>query len=152
MEFVHKDHDPKAPVDQIRVNWTYRTRDLYRKQLDNRLNFATMNSDFCPLSSLRGKCTVKHVSEIDDLEAFRKLPDSFFFSQLFHRYLQRYYDVIATSKVINVPGNVKKVLDKHWRFVLTEVGRSKELTSAAKLCKRCSGYCSKYDRCTYEIP
>jgi len=41
-----------------------------------------------------------------------------------------------------VPAHVKKVLDERWKFVLTEQGRGKELTSAVKTCKRCTTYCA----------
>jgi hypothetical protein len=64
---------------------------------------------------------------------------------MFDRYIHRYYDVIPTSKVINVPANVKKVLDERWKYVLVEVGKRKELTSAVKTCKRCGLYAAKYD-------
>ena len=143
MEFVHAGHNPSAPVDSLRINWMYRPRDIGRKQTDTRLVFASMHSDTCPLTSLRGKCTIKHASEVQDIDLYRKEKDAFYFSQMYDRYIHRYYDVIPTSKVINVPENVKKVLDQRWQFIFVEVGKQKEFTSASKWCKRCSGYCAK---------
>jgi RecB family endonuclease NucS len=34
-------------------------------------------------------------------------------------------------------------LDERWKFVVVEVGRGKELTSAIKSCKRCQRYCAR---------
>lgn len=144
MEFLPSKDRPSGPIEALRVNWYYRPRDIQRKVADTRLVFASMHSDTCPLSSLRGKCQISHLSEIGDLEEYRKTRDCFWFDKMFDRYIHRYYDVIPTSKVINVPGNVKKVLDERWKFVLVEIGRRKELTSAVKTCKRCSLYAARY--------
>jgi hypothetical protein len=143
MEFLHPDNDPSAPVESVRINWIYRPRDIGRKVVDTRLVFATMHSDTCPLTSLRGRCHVSHKSRIPDLDKYRKAKDSFYYFQLFDRYFRRYYDVIPTNQVINVPERVKKVLDEQWEFVIVEMGRGKELTSAIKTCKRCVGYCAR---------
>lgn len=101
-----------------------------------------MQSDEAPITSLRGKCSIKHRSEISDLEEYRKQPDTFWFNQLFDRYIHRPYEMLPSSAVINVPENVKKVLDERWKFLVVEASRMKELTSAIKLCKRCNGYCA----------
>ena len=143
MEFLHVGNDHKAPVASMRINWMYRPRDIGRKAQDTRLVFASMHSDTSPLTSLRGKASILHRSEISDLEAYRKEKDSFYYTQMYDRYIQRYYDVIATKDVINVPENVKKVLDERWQFFIVELGRGKGLTSDVKTCKRCSLYCAK---------
>ena len=143
MEFIHADNDPAKPVESIRCNWIYRARDIGRKATDPRLLFASMHSEINPPTSLRGKCTVRHRDEIDDLDLFRRTKDHFYYNQMFDRYIHRYFDVVPTKQVINVPGAVKKVLDERWQFVIVESGRAKELTSAIKSCKRCTGYCAK---------
>ena len=143
MEFVHAGNNSSKPIDLLRINWMYRPRDIGRKQTDTRLVFASMHSDTCPLTSLRGKCVIKHLSDIPNLDDYRKEKDSFYYSQMYDRYIHRYYDVIPTSKVINVPEHVKKVLDERWKYIIVELGRGKEFTSAVKSCKRCSGYCAK---------
>ncbi|KAI9679914.1 MAG: putative PHD type zinc finger protein with BAH domain-containing protein [Caeruleum heppii] len=145
MEFLHLDNNHNGPVDAIRVNWYYRPRDIQRKVPDTRVVFASMHSDTCPLTSLRGKCRVLHRSEIDDLEEYRKEGDCFYYERMFDRYIHRYYEVIPTTQVINVPIKVKRVLDARWKFVIVEMGRGKELTSAVKSCKRCGGYCASND-------
>lgn len=103
----------------------------------------TMHSDVCPITSLRGKCDIKHRSEIDDVDEHRKNKDSFWWNQLFDRFIRRWYECIPTKQIINVPERVKKALDENWKFVAVEMGRVKELTSAVKLCKRCSQYCAR---------
>lgn len=134
-----------SPIDSLRVNWYYRPRDVQRFNSDSRLVYATMHSDLCPLTSLRGICTIKHRSEIEDLDAYRKERDSFYFVQVFDRFIRRWYECIPTSQIINVPDKVKKALDERWKFVAVEIGRVKELTSAVKTCKRCTRYCASND-------
>ena len=146
MEFLHAHNDPNNPIDALRVNWYYRPRDIQRKVTDTRLVFASMHSDTCPLTSLRGKCRILNRNEIENIDEYRKTKDCFWYEKLYDRYIQRYYEVIPTSQVINVPEHVKKVLDERWKFVIVEIGRGKELTSAVKNCRRCGGYCAKYVR------
>ena len=143
MEFLHAKNDHRLPIDSLRVNWYYRPRDIGRKVNDTRVIFASMHSDTCPLTSLRGKCQIKHRHDIRDIDDYRKMKDSFWYEKMFDRYIHRYYEVIPTSQVINVPARVKKVLDERWKFVIVEQGRGKELTSAIKSCRRCGGYCAK---------
>jgi hypothetical protein len=134
--------DENRVVRALRVNWYYRPRDVQRTTSDTRLLYATMHSDPCPISSLRGKCTIKHRSEIDHLDQFRKLSDHFYYVQVHDRFTHRYYEIVPTSQVVNVPTNVKKALDEHWQFICAEPQKIKELTSAVKSCKRCSDYCA----------
>ncbi|KAJ9142145.1 E3 ubiquitin-protein ligase SNT2 [Pleurostoma richardsiae] len=145
MEFLHIKNDPLQPVDALRINWYYRPKDIGRKTQDTRMVFATMHSDISPLTALRGQCQIRHKSEIENMDEYRKTPDCFWYEKLYDRYIQKNYEIIPTSQIINVPEQVKKVLDERWRFILVEQGRGKELTSAVKLCKRCSGYCASND-------
>ncbi|KAK4128799.1 hypothetical protein N657DRAFT_629836 [Parathielavia appendiculata] len=145
MEFLHVKSNPTLPIDALRINWYYRPKDIGRKVQDTRLVFATMHSDISPLTSLRGKCQIRHKAEIQDLAAYKRTPDCFWYEKLYDRYIQKNYEVIPTSQVINVPEHVKKVLDERWKYVLTEQGRGKELTSAVKTCKRCTTYCANND-------
>lgn len=143
MEFLHKRNDANLPIDALRVNWYYRPKDIGRKVQDTRLVFATMHSDISPLTSLRGKCTIKHKTEVTSLAEYKRQPDCFWYEKLYDRYIQKNYEVIPTKHIVNVPERVKKVLDERWKFILVEQGRGKELTSAVKLCKRCTGYCAR---------
>ncbi|OKL59680.1 hypothetical protein UA08_05272 [Talaromyces atroroseus] len=140
MEFLPAKGNSSGPVEMVRVNWYYRPKDIQRRVPDPRLVFASMHSDPCPLSSLRGKCTIKHVSEITSLDDYRRLKDSFWYDKMFDRYMHRYYEVVPTKDVINVPSHVKKVLDERWKFVLCEPARKKELTGAVKTCIKCGLY------------
>lgn len=144
MEFLHAQNDTSKPVDAIRINWYYRPKDIGRKAPDTRMVFATMHSDISPLTALRGKCQIRHKAEVANMDEYRKTPDSFWYEKLYDRYIQKNYDLIPTTTIVNVPANVKKVLDERWKYVLVEQGRGKELTSAVKLCKRCTGYCARY--------
>lgn len=144
MEFLHIGNDVSKPIDALRINWYYRPKDIGRRVQDTRLLFATMHSDISPLTALRGKCEIRHRSEIKSLDEYRKTPDCFWYEKLYDRYIQKNYDLIPTASIINVPDKVKKVLDERWKFVLVEQGRGKELTSAMKLCKKCGAYCARF--------
>ena len=143
MEFLHVNNDTSQPVDSIKVNWFLRPRDIPRKVNDSRLVFATFQTQTCPISSLRGKCRITHRTEINDLDSYRRGKDSFWYEKLFDRYIHRFYEVIPTTQVINVPEKVKRVLDERWKYVVVEIGRGKELTSAIKSCKRCNQYSAR---------
>ncbi|KFA61451.1 hypothetical protein S40285_03431, partial [Stachybotrys chlorohalonatus IBT 40285] len=145
MEFLHPQNDNTRPVDAVRINWYYRPKDIGRKAPDTRMVFATMHSDISPLTALRGKCQIRHRVDIEKMDDYRRAPDSFWFEKLYDRYIQKNYDVVPTMAIVNVPRSVKKVLDERWKYVLIEQGRSKDLTSAVKLCKRCSAYCASND-------
>ena len=144
MEFLHAQNDSTKQVEALRINWYYRPKDIGKKINDTRVLFATMHSDTSPLHSLRGKCQIRHKAEIENMEAYRKTPDCFWFEKLYDRYIQKYYEVIPCFQIVNVPERVKKVLDERWKYIIVEQGRSKEFTSAVKLCKRCGGYCARY--------
>ncbi|KAK6587193.1 hypothetical protein PZA11_000483 [Diplocarpon coronariae] len=145
MEFLHVNNDATQPIDALRLNWYYRAKDIGRKVYDTRQVFASMHSDVSPLTALRGKCQIKHKAEVAKLDELRKTKDCFWYEKLYDRYIHRYYDVVPTSQVINVPAEVKKVLDERWKFIVVEPTRGKELTSAVKSCKRCSKYCASSD-------
>ncbi|KAF4631157.1 hypothetical protein G7Y89_g6970 [Cudoniella acicularis] len=145
MEFLHINNDSSQPIDALRLNWYYRPKDIGRKVNDTRQVFASMHSDISPLTALRGVCHIKHKSEVEKLDDLRKTKDHFWYEKLYDRYIHRFYDVIPTSQVINVPTEVKKVLDERWKYIVVEPGRGKELTSAVKSCKRCSKYCASND-------
>jgi len=143
MEFIHANSDPSKAVEALRLNWYYRPKDIGRNVNDTRQVFASMHSDISPLTALRGKCQIKHRSEFEKLDEIRRKNDCFWYEKLYDRYIHRYYDVIPSKTVINVPANVKKVLDDRWKYIVVEPSRGKELTSAKKSCKKCNKYCAK---------
>jgi hypothetical protein len=143
MAWVHVDNDTKQPLEALRLNWYYRPKDIGRKVNDTRQVFASMHTDINPLTAIRGKCEIKHKSEIQDMDAFRASKDCFYFEKLYDRYIHRYYEVVPTKAVINLPDNVKKVLNERWVYILAETNRAKEYTTASKTCKRCKQYCAR---------
>lgn len=150
MEFVHregpKSEDPKAAENfSIRVNWFYRPKDISRRAGDSRMLYATMHSDICPLHSVRGKCTVTLRDYIEDFYQYRATPNCFWFDKLYDRYIVRFYDVIPTEKIINIPPKLHQILCEKFKYALVEVGKGKELLAAAKSCEKCSQWCSPED-------
>ncbi|KAK9362166.1 hypothetical protein V1504DRAFT_432180 [Lipomyces starkeyi] len=128
-------------VYQLRINWFYRPKDIPTRSNDSRLLFATMHSDICPLLSIRGKCVVMHHAHIKDLVEYRKVPDHFWFDKLYDRYICRFYEMIPIEKILNVPEEFGKVLRERVKYGVMEIGRGKDLSSAARNCTRCGQWC-----------
>ncbi|KAG0242763.1 putative PHD type zinc finger protein with BAH domain-containing protein [Mortierella sp. GBA43] len=133
---------PGKPL-QVRIGWFYRPKDVMaRKNHDPRLLVATMHSDMNPLSSIRGLCTVTHQAYIKDLEAYRKLPDHFYYSQLFDRYIHRFYDVLPVESVRNLPSDVAEELARRYQYIIVEAGTASEFTDAHRVCLICKRWCA----------
>ncbi|BFZ55847.1 putative PHD type zinc finger protein with BAH domain-containing protein [Savitreella phatthalungensis] len=128
--------------DRVRVNWFYRSRDVQKQSSDSRLLYATMHSDIVPTASLRGICDVRYRSQVEDEDVFRNKPDSFYFDRLFDKFMHRYYDLLPTQQVSNVPEEIAATLRERWRFVAVEVGHAKEMTMERKNCCKCQEWCS----------
>jgi hypothetical protein len=143
MAWIHINNDTTQPLEALRLNWYYRPKDIGRKVNDTRQVFASMHTDVNPLTAIRGKCEIKHKSQVENMDAFRASKDCFYFEKLYDRYIHRYYEVVPTKAVINLPENVKKVLNERWAYILAETNRAKEYTTASKSCKRCKRYCAR---------
>lgn len=114
----------KASNYSFSVCWFYRPRDLNRRTADSRLVYASLHRDTCPIASYRGKVTMMHKSEIDDLDEYKKMPDSFYFDKLYDRYMIKMYDMIPTNKLVHLPQNYYTALNKRFEFVFVEVGKA----------------------------
>lgn len=138
MEFRHSDPaDQTSPIESMRINWFYRPRDVLRSSQDTRLLYATMHSDMCPITSLRGKIQITHRDDIDDLDEYRRQKDSFWFDEVFDRFIHRYYKAVPVRKVVNVPDKVKQALNERWKYIVVEQNKVKEMIQEGKNCKRC---------------
>lgn len=62
---------------------------------------AAIHTDIHPLSNVRGKCYVRHKDRIDNLLAWKKMPDHFYFTKFFDPYIKREYEVLRTENVHN---------------------------------------------------
>ncbi|KAF9112970.1 putative PHD type zinc finger protein with BAH domain-containing protein [Mortierella sp. AM989] len=128
---------------QVRIGWFYRPKDVMaRRNHDPRLLVATMHSDMNPLSSIRGRCTVTHQSYIKDLDSYKKKPDHFYYSQLFDRYIHRFYDVLAVESVRNLPADVAEELARRYQYIVVEAGTASEYTDAHRVCLICKRWCA----------
>lgn len=126
---------------KVRVNWFYRPREIPTRSNDSRLLYATMHSDICPLLSIRGKNVVTHRVHVKDMLAYRKLPDHFWFDKLYDRYICRFYELLPTEKILNIPANFAEILRKQVKYGVVEIGRSKDLCADARNCVRCKQWC-----------
>ena len=133
----------RRKVKSFRVNWFYRPRDIQKSHTDSRILFATMHSDICPAGSFRGKCNVVHRSHFECTEdEFRRMEDNFWFDRLFDRYIHRFYDVLPTENIRNVPNKVLEVLQDRWSYVIAEPTRARELCEQTRACRRCLEWCA----------
>lgn len=130
---------------KVRVNWLYRPKDISHKTWDSRQLFVTMHSDECPLHSLRGKCQVRLKSDIDDFETYLQTSDCFWFDKFWDRYINRFFDFIPTSKIINIPERMQKLLQERYKYAIVESARGKELCEQPKSCFGCHEWCSPDD-------
>lgn len=130
---------------RFKVNWYYRSRDISKHSNDSRLLYASMHSDTCPLQSFRGRCIVKHKDEIEDFEAFKTMPNQFWFDKLFDRYMIRFYEVLPTSHLTSLPTNYYNALMKRFPYIFVEQGKSKDMLQSPKSCAKCNQWCSHSD-------
>lgn len=130
---------------KVRVNWLYRPKDISHKMWDSRQLYVTMHSDVCPLHSLRGKCIVMAKSEIIDFDAYLQTPDCFWFDKFWDRYMQRMFEFVPTTKIINIPLRMQKLLQERFKFAILESTRAKDLTEEPKNCHGCTEWCSPDD-------
>lgn len=62
---------------------------------------AAIHTDIQPLSNVRGKCYVRHKDRIEDLLAWKRRPDHFYFVKFFDPYIKREFEVVRTENVHN---------------------------------------------------
>ncbi|AOA62410.1 E3 ubiquitin-protein ligase [Komagataella phaffii CBS 7435] len=147
--FEKKENFTDNPQDaknfMFKINWYYRPRDLVKRSTDSRLLYATMHTDNCPIQSYRGTVTIKHKSEIANLDEFKQTPNCFYFEKLFDRYMIKLYDVLPTKSLDHLPENYYRALNKRFEYVFVETGKAQTLLSAPKNCEKCYQWCSNMD-------
>ncbi|GAA6018993.1 hypothetical protein JCM8202_000634 [Rhodotorula sphaerocarpa] len=134
---------------RVRVAYYFRTRDITNRYVaDHRLLVAAMHADTVPASYVRGLCTVRHREHIEELDVYKREKDTFYWHQLYDRYLHRYFDAVPTYKVQNAPADVLKHLQDNFEFVLCEVGTGSELCDAQRGCSVCRKWAAFADSVT----
>ncbi|GAA6010718.1 hypothetical protein JCM11491_002912 [Sporobolomyces phaffii] len=134
---------------RVRVAYYFRTRDITNRYVaDHRLIVATMHADTVPASYIRGICRVLHKEHVEDLEAWKRQTDTFYWSQLYDRYLHRYFDALPTVRVKNAPQEVLDHLLNGFEFVLCEVGTGNQLCDAQRGCHTCSKWAASPESVT----
>ncbi|KAJ2442741.1 putative PHD type zinc finger protein with BAH domain-containing protein, partial [Coemansia sp. RSA 2424] len=141
------DTHPDAQL-RVRLAWFQRPRDLPIARVrakDARLLVATMHSDINPVNSIKGKCQVRHSSEIADFSAWKAKPDHYYYTQLFDRYSLRLYDIIPVTQIRNAPQNVLQKLLDTYEFIFAEGQKINDLVSTRRACTICATWCSIND-------
>ncbi|ODV76943.1 uncharacterized protein CANTADRAFT_71228 [Suhomyces tanzawaensis NRRL Y-17324] len=153
----------------FQIQWFYRPRDISKSTADSRLLFSSMHTDSCPITSYRGKVTVKHKQDIEDsssgaspkkkastptsrFEAYTQNPNCFYFDKLFDRYMLKFYDVLLTANLLQYCNsedsksrNYLIALNKRFEFIFVESQRTKSLinsfSSSSCNCVKCGQWC-----------
>ncbi|RKO94033.1 hypothetical protein BDK51DRAFT_13355, partial [Blyttiomyces helicus] len=140
---------PPANRTEIRIGWFYRPKDVLhsakKKHADPRLLVASMNSDVNPITSIRGKCHIEHMDEIQNIAHYRTIEDSFYYKQLYDRYTHRVYDVVPLDMVKNLPLSISPSLTPSCRYILVEDGRASDFTDM-RICRICDRWCTPDQR------
>ncbi|GAA5860030.1 hypothetical protein JCM1840_001847 [Sporobolomyces johnsonii] len=140
---------PSTSELRVRVAYYFRTRDITNRYVaDHRLIVATMHADAVPASYIRGTCLVKHREHIEELDVYKRQKDTFYWHQLYDRYLHRYFDGVPTYKIRNAPAEVIKHLVGNFEFVLCEVGTAVELCDESRGCFTCSKWAASPESVT----
>ncbi|GAA6027490.1 hypothetical protein JCM8097_007887 [Rhodosporidiobolus ruineniae] len=140
---------PATSQLRLRVNYYFRTRDITNRYVaDHRVLVASFHSDVVPAEYVRGTCTVKFREHVDNLDRYKREPDTFYWHQLYDRYLHRYFDVVPTYKVKNAPAEIVHHLNDNFEFVLCEVGTGQELCDAQRGCCVCSKWAANPESVT----
>ncbi|WVQ84001.1 hypothetical protein IAT38_006146 [Cryptococcus sp. DSM 104549] len=150
IEFLPPHTTPKkgsrvAPSSDImvRLSLYYRPSDISTRNIaDFRLLLAAIHTDIQPLSNVRGKCYVRHKDRVDDLLAWKRLPDHFYFAKFFDPYIKREFEVIRTETVNNIPPKVKEVLMSRYEYLVTEREMVSDLTDNFRSCCKCEQWAS----------
>ncbi|KAJ2558094.1 putative PHD type zinc finger protein with BAH domain-containing protein [Coemansia sp. RSA 1933] len=130
---------------RARLAWFQRPRDLPVTRVrakDSRLLVATMHSDINPVSAIKGKCFVRHITEIAELGAWKSKPDHYYYTQLFDRYSTRLYDMIPVSQIRNAPQDVLQKLHDTYEFIFAEAQKITDLVNTRRACTICAKWCS----------
>ncbi|TYJ52428.1 hypothetical protein B9479_006969 [Cryptococcus floricola] len=108
IEFLPSSHSKKgtratgSSDGLVRLSLYYRPADISTRNVaDYRLLLAAIHTDVQPVSSVRGKCYVKHKDRVGDLLEWKRLPDHFYFAKFFDPYIKREFEVIPTETVNN---------------------------------------------------
>ncbi|WVQ76766.1 hypothetical protein IAR50_006440 [Cryptococcus sp. DSM 104548] len=149
IEFLPPSHMKKgarvmdASASLVRLSLYYRPADISARNVaDYRLLLAAIYTDVQPISSVRGKCYVKHKDRVGDLLEWKRLPDHFYFAKFFDPYIKREFEVIPTETVHNIPHHVKVVLQGRYEYIVTEKELVADLTDDFRSCCRCQGWAS----------
>ncbi|KAK4051246.1 putative PHD type zinc finger protein with BAH domain-containing protein [Microbotryomycetes sp. JL201] len=135
-----------TPESRLRVAYYLRPRDISTRYFaDFRLLFASMHTDVVSFSTVRSFATVMHKEHIKDLTGYRKRRNAFYFSQLYDRYLHRYFDVVPVHKVKSPPANIVEHLTGHFEFIVSETNYTAELLTAQLYCDVCEDWAAHAD-------
>ncbi|KAM0787505.1 hypothetical protein ACM66B_003577 [Microbotryomycetes sp. NB124-2] len=135
-----------TPQHRLRIAYYLRPRDISTRYFaDFRLLFASMHTDVVSFSLVRSFATVMHKDHIKDLNAYRERRNAFYFSQLYDRYLHRYFEVMPVHKVKSPPVNIVEYLIEHFEFVIAESNYTSELVTAQLRCDVCETWAAHAD-------
>lgn len=108
---------------------------------DPQLLYITLSTENVHACHMVAKCTVTHISLIQDLEEYRRLENHFFFTQFFEKFQGHIFEVVPTSQINNLPQNVIPKLQSLFSFVFGEKSEIRKLKDSRKDCVICHNWC-----------
>ncbi|KAJ1973553.1 putative PHD type zinc finger protein with BAH domain-containing protein [Dimargaris xerosporica] len=98
-----------------------------------------------------GKNGLSFTTPDEALALYTSLPDHFYYSQLFDRFVGRLYDVISCPKVLNVPDNIAAALRERYQYILVEPAKSAQFTDSHRSCQVCKQWCDPAESMCCEV-
>ncbi|KAK4688923.1 hypothetical protein P7C73_g1187, partial [Tremellales sp. Uapishka_1] len=137
---------PPSTELQVRLSLFYRPSDISGRNIsDFRMLIAAIHTDTQSLSSVRGKCYVRHKDRIENLLAWKKLPDHFYYVKYYDPYIKREYEMLRTENVNNIPPDVKKVLVSRYEYLIAEKEMVSDLLDTFRICCICDEWASSQE-------
>ncbi|PVV00078.1 hypothetical protein BB559_000127 [Furculomyces boomerangus] len=139
---------------QIRVALFQRPSDLNfvrTRSKDTHSLLAKMHSETYPITLIKGKCFVRHISQIENLSEWQKLEDHFYYSMLFDPYINNVYDIVPVESVHNVPPEVKNKLQSTYDFVICEPSKTSDLIEDLRACAVCNKWSTSENSMTCSV-
>ncbi|WBW74134.1 Lid2 complex PHD finger subunit Snt2 [Schizosaccharomyces osmophilus] len=128
--------------DSVRLNWFFRPRDIQRNSSDTRLLYASMHSDIYNVGFIQELVSVKHKTEIQNFNEYKRQPKCFYYDRLFDQNINKVFDLIPVHSITNLPKRTLSDLQNNYSFAIVELAKGRALMGTPRLCNVCKEWCS----------
>ncbi|EPX72595.1 Lid2 complex subunit Snt2 [Schizosaccharomyces octosporus yFS286] len=128
--------------DSVRLNWFFRPRDIQRNSSDTRLLYASMHSDIYNIGFIKELVSVKHKTQIQNLNDYKRQSKCFYYDRLFDQNINKVFDLIPVQNIKNLPKHTLSDLQSNYDFAIVELAKGRALMENPRLCNVCKEWCS----------